>query len=107
MKRKVYAFYPRSDGRGYDLLSGNRNLGTLPIEDPALLIEYASTPNLPREQRLAMLGKRLFCTRNLQIISAIQNPQRFGRVVEICVLFSGDERKVFERRRNRGVDQSQ
>jgi hypothetical protein len=36
MKRKVYAFHPRSDSRGCDLLSGNRNLGTLPIEDPDL-----------------------------------------------------------------------
>jgi hypothetical protein len=39
--RRNYAFHPRSHGRGYDLLSGERNLGTLRVKDRELVIEYA------------------------------------------------------------------
>jgi hypothetical protein len=37
----AYAFHPRSDGRGHDLLSGDRNLGTVAVEDRELVIAYA------------------------------------------------------------------
>ena len=37
----VYAFHPRSDGHGFDLLLGVQNLGTLRVEDRELVVEYA------------------------------------------------------------------
>jgi hypothetical protein len=39
----IYVFHPRSDCRGYDLLSGNRNLGTLCVGYCELAIEYAKS----------------------------------------------------------------